>query len=210
MKKVVSLLAAMTFFSGIISAQTNDFGTWTSVQVVKSFDKNFAMARLEHRSFDKVGSTECYFGMAGFGRRLNNWLSGDLSYEFWKVPAAGNITTHKAVASLTGTLKRDALAVSVREKYELAFTDGANSSTLRSRIRAQYKCADAPFTPYIMFEFFSGFGGTGWIRSLHYIGSEIRLGGGSALDIFYMYHMFPKGANLEGCHLLGIGYVLNL
>lgn len=205
---LVATLFALS--SNSLSAQVStDLGTWTSLHIQKSWDKTYAMARLEHRSYDNISATECYFGMAGAGLKLNKWLNADLSYEYWKLPVAGNIDTYKAVASINGTLKRDALAVSLREKYELAFPEGGNAyGTLRSRLRAQYKTG--VWTPYIMHEFFNGFNGTGWVRSLHYIGTEVKIADHSSLDLYYMYHLFPRGGAVAACNILGVCYILAL
>ena len=210
MKKViVSLLSILVLAATQGAAQTSsDFGTWSSIQLVKSFGAPYAMARLEHRSFDHVSSTECWFAMAGGGYNFNSWLKGDLSYEYWSIPSAGNLVQHKAVLCLTETLKRDGLALALREKYELAYNPGATSfsNTLRTRIRGQYKAPEGIFTPYLMYEFFSSMDSGRWVRSLHYAGTEIGLGRGHSLDLFYMYHLYDKGGLTAACHLLGIGY----
>ena len=208
-KYIVSVLSALLVLSTQASAQSmSDYGTWTSVQLVKSFGAPYAMARLEHRSFDHIRGTECWFAMAGGGYNFNNWLKGDLSYEYWSIPSAGDMVQHKAVLCLTETLKREGLAVALREKYELAYNPDAESfsNTLRTRLRAQYKAQDSIFTPYAMFEFFSSFDTGKWIRSLHYAGTEISLGGGHSLDFFYMYHLYDKAGLTGACHLLGAGY----
>ena len=104
MKKIIVTLLAVTavFTAKTAHAQTtSDLGTWSSVQLVKSFGAPYAMARLEHRSYDHVQATECWFAMAGGGYNFNSWLKGDLSYEYWQIPAAGGITQHKAVLCLT-------------------------------------------------------------------------------------------------------------
>ena len=210
MKKIlVSIISALLFFSLQASAQSeSDLGTWSSIQLVKSFGAPYAMARFEHRSFESIHSTECWFAMAGGGYNFNSWFKGDLSYEYWSIPSAGNLIQHKAVLCLTETLKREGLAVSLREKYELAFTPSSQSysNTLRTRLRGQYRASDSAFTPYMMYEIFGSFDGKGWIRSLHYAGTEISLGGGHSLDFFYMYHLYDKGGLTGACHLLGAGY----
>ena len=209
-KAFVTLLSVFALFAASASAQTvSDFGTWSSIQLVKSFGAPFAMARLEHRSYNHVSGTECWFAMAGGGYNFNNWLKGDLSYEYWSIPSAGDMVLHKAVLSLTETLKRDALSLSLREKYELAYNPGTKSfsNTLRTRLRGQYKAPESIFTPYLMFEFFSSFDTGKWVRSLHYAGTEISLGRGHSLDFFYMYHLFDKGGLTAACHTLGIGYI---
>lgn len=210
MKKIIiTLLSALLIFSLPASAQSeSDFGTWSSIQLVKSFGAPYAMARLEHRSFESVHSTECWFAMVGGGYNFNNWLKGDLSYEYWNIPSAGNMIQHKAVLSFTETLKREGLAVALREKWELAYNPASESfsNTLRTRLRGQYKAPGSAFTPYLMYEIFGSMDGKGWVRSLHYAGTEISLGGGHSLDFFYMYHLYNKGGLTGACHLLGAGY----
>ncbi len=208
-KAFITLFSALALFAAQAAAQTvSDFGTWSSLQLVKSFGAPYAMARLEHRSYDHVSNTECWFAMAGGGYNFNSWLKGDLSYEYWSIPAAGNTIQHKAVLSFTETLKRDGLTLALREKYELAYNPGtkAFSNTLRTRLRGQYKAPDSIFTPYLMYEFFSSFDTAKWVRSLHYAGTEISLGAGHSLDLFYLYHLFDKGGLTAACHLLGISY----
>ena len=210
MKKVFFLiLSAIAVLSVKANAQSvSDLGTWSSIQLVKSYGAPYAMARLEHRSYDNIQGTECWFAMAGGGYNFNNWLKGDLSYEYWSIPSAGNMIQHKGVLSFTETLKREGLAVALREKYELAYNpeSGSISNTLRTRLRGQYKAADSIFTPYLMYEYFSSLDGKGWVRSLHYAGTEISLGGGHSLDFFYMYHLYDKAGLVGACHVIGVGY----
>lgn len=215
--KVSAAVAAFLLFAGSAFSQTStDLGNWTSLQLVKPFGDSYAMARLEHRSFENIGATECYFAMAGAGYNFTKWLKADLSYEYWQIPSAGDVTTQKGVACVTATLKREALAVSAREKYELAFTDGVAKGRLRSRLRAQYSLGSSAFTPYFMYEFFNGFGDTKWIKSLHYFGTDVKLGDHTSLDLFYMYHLFPgKGeipgtSTLKACNVLGAGLTVVL
>ena len=207
---IVTLLAVIAVLTAkTANAQTtSDLGTWSSVQLVKSFGAPYAMARLEHRSYDNIQGTECWFAMAGGGYNFNSWLKGDLSYEYWQIPAAGGITQHKAVLCLTETLNREGLALALREKYELAYNPDAESfsNTLRTRIRGQYRVPESRWTPYLMYEFFNSFDTGKWVRSLHYAGTEISLGKGHGLDFFYMFHLYDKSGLSAACHTLGIGY----
>jgi Protein of unknown function (DUF2490). len=210
-KTIVTILSAIALFAAQASAQTSsDFGTWTNIQLIKSYGAPYAMARLEHRSFDHASSTECWFAMAGGGYNFNNWLKGDLSYEYWSIPAAGDMVQHKAVLSFTETLKREGLAVALKEKYELAYNPAADSftNTFRARLRGQYTPQGSILTPYLMYEMFTSFDTMKWVRSLHYAGTEVNLGGGHSLDFYYMYHMYDKGGLLAASHILGIGYTL--
>ena len=210
MKKLFTcLLCALTLFSANSYAQNqSDLGTWSSVQLVKSLGAPYLMARAEHRSFENIGATECWFLMAGGGYNFNSWLKGDLSYEYWKIPSAGDLVQHKAVLCFTETLKREGLAFALREKYELAYNPLADSfsHTLRTRLRGQYKAPDSIFTPYMMYEYFTNLSTGKWVRSLHYAGTEISLGGGHSLDFFYMYHLYSTAIGTAACNTLGIGY----
>jgi len=208
-RTILPLLSALVLFAATSNAQSvSDLGTWSSIQIVKSYGAPYAMARLEHRSFDSISSTECWFAMAGGGYNFNSWLKGDLSYEYWSIPSAGDMIQHKGVLSFTETLKRESLAVALREKYELAYNPASDSfsNTLRTRLRAQYKAPDSSLTPYVMYEIFGSLDGKGWVRSLHYAGSEISLGGGHSLDLYYMFHLYDKAGLTGACHILGAGY----
>lgn len=203
------ILLPLLLFPLILSAQTqNDLGTWVSGQVIKNFDKAFATVRLEHRSFDNIGATECFFAVAGAGYKFTPWLTGDLSYEYWNVPSAGDLVMHKAVASLTASHRSGDLSVAFRGKYELAFNaaGGDPSHTFRWRLRTQYAPEGAAVRPYAMAELFTGVNSPAWIRSLHYLGIEVPAGKQHLIDLFYMYHLFPRGASTSSCHLLGAGY----
>ena len=206
---VICILSALALCATTASAQSStDLGTWSSIQIVKSLGAPYLMGRAEHRSYDNVGATECWFLMAGGGYNFNSWLKGDLSYEYWKIPSAGDMVQHKAVLCFTETLKREGLAFALREKYELAYNPAAESfsHTLRTRLRGQYKAPDSIFTPYLMYEFFTNMSTGKWVRSLHYAGSEISLGGGHSLDLFYMFHLYNTPASPAACHLIGVGY----
>ena len=209
-KLIIPLLSSLLLLSAHASAQSvSDLGTWSSIQLIKSFGAPYAMARLEHRSYNSISDTECWFAMAGGGYNFNSWLKGDLSYEYWSIPSAGYMVQHKGVLTLNETLKREGLAVSLREKYELAYNPASKSisNTLRTRLRGQYKAAESIFPPYLMYEYFSSLDGKGWVRSLHYAGTEISLGSGHSLDIYYMYHLYDKAGLTGACHVLGLGYV---
>ncbi len=208
-KRLICLLSALALCAAPAFAQaTSDLGTWSSIQLVKSFGAPYAMARAEHRSYDHISATECWFLMAGGGYNFNSWLKGDLSYEYWKIPSSGDLVQHKAVFCFTETLKREGLAVALREKYELAYNPAAESfsHTLRTRLRGQYKAADSIFTPYLMYEYFTNLSTGKWVRSLHYAGTEISLGGGHSIDLFYMYHLYGTAIGTAAVNTLGVGY----
>ena len=204
------LLCCLAAFSAIFtSAQTpQDLGSWCSLMAVKKFGKASAAVRLENRSYQKISKTECWFASASMSYTFNKWLSGEAGYEYWEIPSAGSLKYHKAVAGLIGSLRCDNIAVSLRGKFEFAFNaaTGDPSGLLRTRLKTQWLPDNSIACPYIMCELFNGFNGKGWIRSLNYVGTELKLSLHHNIDLFYMYHIFPVEGMVSSCHLLGAGY----
>ena len=96
MKKLFfPFISALMLLSAQANAQSvSDLGTWSSIQLIKSYGAPYAMARLEHRSYNSISDTECWFAMAGGGYNFNSWFKGYLSYEYWSIPSAGNMVQH--------------------------------------------------------------------------------------------------------------------
>lgn len=200
------LSAALVLLPFIAAGQTRDlpadFGSWVSVQATKSLGKGFVAVRAEHRSFEKMSATECWFLMADGGYKITPWLTADVSYEFWQI--AGK-PYHKAIGCVTGTLRQGNLSAALREKYEFCFsTHSASNSTLRSRLKVQYSIPESRFRPYISAEVFNW---DCWKRSLYYVGTDIVVSKHSSFDIFYLYHIQAAGPSVN---LIGLGYNLSL
>lgn len=199
---VLASLLLVTSAGGQTRDIPADLGLWSSAQVTKSFGKAFVAARAEHRSFEKMSATECWFLMASGGYRFTPWLTSDLSYEFWEI---GGKPYHKAIVCATGTIKQGNLSAALREKYELCMSShSAANSTLRSRLKVQYAVPKSIFKPYIMAEIFNW---ESWKRSLYYVGTELAVSKRSSFDLFYMYHLQASGPSI---HTLGVGYYLSL
>lgn len=188
------------------SLRAADGGSWVNIQFNKGWTDTYAFLRAEHRSFKDFSETEAMFTALGFGYKFTPWLKSDLSYEYWNVNP--NVDIHKAVLTSTATMSRDGLAVSIREKLEYAMNPAASSTslTLRSRLRGQYSIPGCGVTPYAMAEIFNW---DKWVRSLYYVGSEIKVGKHSMVDIFYLYHLYPSALGNQGEHVLGVGYYFN-
>lgn len=208
LRKTNSPLAILAVFAlGFIFApctlRAGDAGSWVNLQLNKGWQSSYAFLRLEHRSNQQFSNTEATFMAAGAGYKISPWLKADLSYEHWSINP--ETTLHKAVLTSTGTLQRDGLAVSVREKLEYAINpaNSATSFTLRTRLRAQYSIPETNVTPYAMAELFNW---KAWVRSLYYAGAEFKFGSHSMVDIYYLYHL-PNGS--QPVHVLGLGYYFN-
>lgn len=210
MKNKLLLLASLLFvlsFSAMAqtsSESTSDIGSWLTLQLNKKIgEKGYAVARFEHRTENSMSSTQAFFAVAGAGVAFVPWLRTDISYEYWKIyPQPKNgFNCHRVVLSANGTLRREGLAVSLRERLEYAIPDlGDNYFTLRSRLRAQYTFQNCKFRPYAMAEIFCW---DKWVRSLYYAGGDLVFDRHNSLDIFYMYHIQASGNPI---HTFGLGY----
>lgn len=199
MKRLI--LSIFTMLAVIPAAFADDGGAWINIQLNKGWEKTYAFARLEHRSNNNFGSTEAMFAAVGYGYKFAPWFKADFSYEYWDINP--QINFHKAVLTGTGTMARDGLAVSIREKLELAVNpaNSATSLTLRTRLRAQYNIPESIFRPYAMAEVFTS--SSAWVRSLNYLGTEMVFDKHNSVDLFYLYHL-PNGG--QPVHVLGVGY----
>ena len=87
----------------------------------------------------------------------------------------------------------------------------AKTAILEVEVLAILHCGctrwDGVFRVRSYFSLFGGLDSGKWVRSLHYAGTEISLGGGHSLDFYYLYHLYDKGGPTAACHLLGFGYI---
>lgn len=198
--KITAALAAATVLFTAQPLRADDGGSWISLQLNKGWQNTYAFLRAEHRSFNDFSDTEAMFTALGFGYKFAPWFKADVSYEYWDINP--DIKIQKGVLTGNATLARDGLAVSIREKLEYA-PKSSTQLTLRSRLRGQYSIPGTSITPYAMAEVFNW---DKWVRSLYYVGAEIKVWDHSMFDLYYLYHL-PAGN--QPVHLLGIGYYFN-
>ena len=198
--KITAALAAATVLFTAQPLRADDGGYWISLQLNKGWQNTYAFLRAEHRSFNDFSDTEAMFTALGFGYKFAPWFKADVSYEYWDINP--DIKIQKGVLTGNATLARDGLAVSIREKLEYA-PKSSTQLTLRSRLRGQYSIPGTSITPYAMAEVFNW---DKWVRSLYYVGAEIKVWDHSMFDLYYLYHL-PAGN--QPVHLLGIGYYFN-
>lgn len=206
MKKIIILALALAILSiGAAQAQDDSYlGSWTDIQVSNNFtDHWYGSFRAEYRSKDNLQSTDCWFLRPTLGYKFNSWLKFDVAYDYLQKPSSLN---HRALFSLTGTLKQGGLSVSVRERYIYAYNQDAQSSShvLRSQFKAQYQIPNSIFKPYLAVELFTW---DRWEKTRHYAGTLINISNHHALDLFYMYYTFD-GKPAE--HVIGVGYNITL
>lgn len=205
MKKV--LVVVFFVLTGLVCrAQEEDscLGMWADVQVNHSFSENwYGSVRAEYRGTDNLKSTAFWFIRPIVGYKFTPWLKFDVGYDYFKKPTSLN---HRALFSLTGTLKQGGLSVSVRERYIYSYNQEAGTSTnvLRSQLKAAYKVPDSMFKPYMAVELFTW---AKWQKTWHFVGTQIDFNSHHGLDLFYVYATFD-GKPAE--HVIGIGYNLTI
>lgn len=185
--------------------QHDDFGIWGDVHFTKTWDNGIYIGlRAEGRSCDLTRSLDCWFIRPIVGYKPLKWLKFDAAYDFLMLPES--CIRHDFLFSVTGTLKRENLSVSWRERYMLmAMHDGSSlSHTLRSFLQVKYQIGESRFAPYMAIELFTW---DKWQKTRHYVGTDIRVSKHSALDIYYVYYTF---AGRPAEHIAGIGYNISL
>lgn len=202
MKKLVLLLFLLT--SVLLPVEGNDdFGTWTLIQL--NFNKNnfYSFVRAEYRSKDNMKAMDCWYIQPRVGYKFTSWLKTDVGYYFYKKP--GSIE-HRPYVSVTGTLKRENLSVSLREKYvyEYNATEKTSENVLRSQLKAQYAIPKSIFSPYVAVEVFTW---KKWQKTRHYVGTQLNVSRNVSFDLYYMYYSFD-GKPSE--HVLGAGLIFDL
>lgn len=184
------------------NSESDDFGIWGDIQASKNWNKFYISLRAEGRSCDMSQSLDCWFLRPTIGVKPVNWLKIDAAYDFMMLPQ--NRIRHDFLFSITGTLKRENLSVSLRERYMLMAVpqDHKISHVLRSYLKAQYHIGNSAFTPYVAVELFTW---TKWQKTRHYVGTDIKVSQHSSFDLAYMYYTF---ANKPAEHVLVAGYNL--
>ena len=190
------MLPALAF-----SQENSDFGSWEYIQLIKSFSpKYYGLLRIEDRTKNNLHDTEVDFGVIGAGMAFTPWLKSDLSYEFWSIKPG--MKTDKIVLTAQATMSRDGLVNFIRQKAEWTMPRnvGKDGMVWRTKLQSQYRIPESIFSPYVAYEIFYD---KAWIRSLHYVGTEVSIDKHSSLDFFYLYHMRAGACPM---HTAGIGY----
>lgn len=191
-----------------LSIQAQDpWGAWSSVQINKSWSKIYVSFLAEYRSVDNFEAIDCYFLRPFVGYKFNSWFKADMAYDYtYKTASPQN----RVLVSATGTLKRENLSVSLRERFVGAWTvsDGAFSPLLRSYLKTQYKIvcgSHFSLSPYMAIELYTW---DKWKMSHHFVGCSIAYDKTHSLNIFYAYNLSAKKTHAD--NIIGVGYTIDL
>ena len=214
------LIAMLLLHVSSLAQERDDFGSWTDIQFNKSWTDAsgaggpYVGLRGEFRSKESFSATDIWFVRPKVGYRFNNWLKGDISYDWCR---SASKRQHKFLISVTGTLKSGGISVSVREMFvrvlsvEFGTSEGAGTGTgvwsnlLRSRLNAQYTIPECGIKPYLAIELFTW---TRWINTRHYVGAVVPLGRHCSADLFYLYLTTAGSASAR--HIAGLGINIDL
>lgn len=202
LRLALSLILFVPIFALAQSSEHDDFGIWGDIQATKNWDKFYVALRAEGRSNNMSRSLDCWYIRPIIGVKPLKWLKIDAAYDFLMLPEQR--IRHDFLFSITGTLKKENLSVSLRERYMMMWIQQDNkfSHALRSYLIAQYQIGKSPFAPYLAIEMFTW---DKWQKTRHYVGTEIKVSEHSSFDIAYMYYTF---ANKPAEHLIVGGFHL--
>jgi Protein of unknown function (DUF2490). len=132
-EKLLIIFFISLFFINL-SAQNNQFGIWTELNVKKSIDKRWSIsAQGEYRTTNGLSQTDRWnFGL-NTSYKLTSWLKADAGY-LWiqnknpeRTTSKGNIVSsywlnrHRTNVSLTGSLNWNKLKFSLRERWQYTY-----------------------------------------------------------------------------------------
>ena len=204
---IVLVVTISVVNSNPLFAQKNDkddFGMWFVAQMTKNWDNGLYIAmRGEFRTKEMGGKMDITYLRPTFGYAPLKWLKIDVAYDIMLLSSGA--LRHDFLFSVTGTLSKENLSVSVRERYMLAYNQKEKTYTnvIRSFLRAQYKAGCC--TPYLALEIFSW---SKWNMTQYFVGTEIAFAKHSSFDIFYMYNSYASKPQAQ--HTAGLGYLLKL
>ena len=191
LKKYSLFLLLLCYMSPILYAQSDDFTTWTTMNVSHKFTSHFTM--------DRWGAS-----LSG-SYRLLPFLKAEGGYELhyrnrgaevWKFRYRYNL-------GVTGSVKWQRMKFSLRERFQQTFSDGNAENRLRSRLKVGYEPKKGIFLPYFSAELYQAIGGGAFFdvaRMRYRPGVEIEISDKWSLDVFYCYQYEPDKSK----HIVGI------
>ncbi len=214
---VAILFLNVLLFSGVRAqdATRDDFGLWTDVQLNKAWSNGLYVGfRAEFRTCDLSRKVDCLFLRPSFGYQPLKWLKVDIGYDYlvW----ADRRMRHSFLVSVTGTLKREHLTVSLRERYMLMYMQNEKqfSHVIRSFLKVQYQIGESRFAPFLSLEMFTW---RKWQMQDNIVGTSIHLSKHCDMEIFYNFNVrMAKTKDSEPVdylateHIAGVGVTVNL
>lgn len=180
----------------------DQWGSWSSLQIGKSWERFYTSLRYEYRSNENWKGIDCYFIRPTVGYKFTSWLKCDLSYDYYHKRGCDQ---NRILLSVTGTLKRDGLSVSLRERYVAAFNIGEEgfSHVLRSYLKAMYTIdtKGIAVSPYLAVELYTW---DKWRMSHHFVGATVKADKHNSIELFYAWNISNSKAHAD--NIIGMGY----
>lgn len=133
-KFIIIQLFALLCVAQPMSAQSDDFGIWTSIEVKKKLTSRLsASVEGEYRTRDGVSETDRWAGSVGVDYKLFSWLKASAGYTYIynheddRETNKGNIVSsywqskHRFNVSLTGSVEWNRFTFSLRERWQYTY-----------------------------------------------------------------------------------------
>lgn len=196
---IISIFLTLSCLGLLHAQEGSTFGGWEHMDLSHSFKNSnwYASLYFEHDNI-RYQRLDLCFVSASFGYHFSKWLKASAAYDFMIEPAG---IGHRAVAEVTGTLRKGNLSLSLRERYQHKWPPGASPQTneLRNRLKAQYAIPNSRLKPYLALEVYVW---DKWLKSRHYAGTTVAINTHLELEAYYMYFLF---ADKPAEHVLGLG-----
>lgn len=192
--------------TSIVYAQSDDFTTWTNLQLKHKIDSRFAVSGgLELRTEDDMQAIDRWGVSVGGDYKALPFLAFELGYEAhyrnlgeseWKF-------RHRYRIGATASFQHQWLKVSLRERFQQTFDRGEAEARLRSRLKLAYAPQKGIVSPYFSLEIYQSLDDAPFWRAArmrYRPGIEIDLAKRWSFDAFYCYQYESS----RGKHIAGI------
>ncbi|MCC8132360.1 MAG: DUF2490 domain-containing protein [Tannerellaceae bacterium] len=214
------ILFSILLLPGTSLLGQNDFGSSLSIDLSKKILPGLtASLEEEFRMREDLGKAD----------RFSTTL--DLNYkvrDFFKVGGAYNLINynhdkrgwevrHRYYVYATGSYRVNRFIFFLRERFQSTYRAGVSAtakranpkSYLRSRLKGVYDIRKSSFSPYASMEFYNTLNDPQENKMNKFRvtgGTDYKLNKRNALEIYYRYTNFIDDDDINGKHMIGIGY----
>jgi len=212
----------------LLSAQTNDWGLWTSVDAEKKLGKNWELdIGGQYRWKDNISVTDQIRGSADISRKLGKHLQLGAGYELIaKKKVNKDVFVYRNRFRVQSKVSykyarftadwRLRMQLTMMEKEDLSggitFDDDYHKWVMRNRFSLKYDIRKTPLKPYINFELFhQPFGGLeySYYKNRFSVGTDYKINKRHSLEVGYKLENEVAGTVKSHFHVVKIGYTFS-
>jgi len=211
----------------LLSAQTKDWGLWTSIDVEKKLANNWELdVAAQYRWKDNISVTDQIRGSADISRKLGDYVKLAAGYELIakkKVKQDIFVYRNRFRVQSTFSYKYARFTAKWRVRTQLTMLENENASStffdddynkwvLRNRFGLEYNIKKTPLKPYINIELFhQPFSNLeySYYKNRFSVGTDYKINKYHSLEIGYKLETEVNGTNKNKLNIVKLGYTFS-